>query len=64
MSTSLWRCSVCMKAGLEEDFVFAPVDELHETAYCFDCAPESALRQVWPADEEVTEDDTDGEAVR
>lgn len=57
---SLWRCSVCMKAGLEEDFVFVPIDETHETIYCFDCAPENALRQSWPIDEETDKsDDTD-----
>jgi len=61
---SLWRCSVCKKAGLEEDFVFAPIDELRETIYCYDCAPESALRQHWPADEEATENDTSGEDIR
>jgi hypothetical protein len=40
-----------MKAGLEEDFVFVPIDETHETIYCYACAPESAMRQSWPVDE-------------
>lgn len=47
----LWRCSVCGKAGLEDDFVYAPIDELHETVYCFKCAPEDAMKQAWPIDE-------------
>lgn len=52
MSTSLWRCSVCKKPGLEEDFLFVATDETHETTFCYDCAPEEALKQHWPADEE------------
>jgi hypothetical protein len=61
--SSLWRCSVCKKAGLEEDFLFVPIDETHETVYCYECAPESALKQQWPVDEE-SNDDTDREEVR
>ena len=60
---SLWRCSVCMKAGLEEDFVFAPIDETHETIYCYECAPEDALKQKWPIDEDGN-GDSNGEEVR
>lgn len=60
---SLWRCSVCKKAGLEDDFIFVPVDAQHETVYCFTCAPETAMKQQWPADEEEN-DDTDREEVR
>lgn len=48
---SVGRCSVCYKTGLEEDFVYAPIDETHETIYCYDCAPEDALKQKWPVDE-------------
>ncbi len=59
--SSLWRCSECKKAGLEEDFIFVPVDELHETTFCYDCAPEEALKQHWPADEE--DNDSDRETV-
>jgi len=43
----LWRCSKCGKAGLEDDFVFSPVDETHETIFCFDCAPPEAMQQEW-----------------
>jgi hypothetical protein len=60
--SSLWRCSVCKKAGLEEDFLFVPIDETHETVYCYDCAPEDALKQHWPVDEESN--DSDREEVR
>lgn len=58
---SLWRCSVCMKAGLEEDFVFVATDDTHETTFCYDCAPEDSLKQKWGEDEET--DDSDREAV-
>lgn len=57
MSTSLWRCSVCRKAGLEEDFVFAATDELHETTFCYDCAPVEALKQDWGSEEETQGDE-------
>lgn len=49
--SSLWRCSVCKKAGLEEDFLFVPVDETHENLFCYDCCPEEALKQQWPIDD-------------
>ena len=55
---SLWRCSVCNKAGLEDGFVFVPVDDTHEDIYCFDCAPPEAMKQHWPVDEE---DDNDND---
>lgn len=48
---SLWRCSNCDKAGLEDDFVFVPIDELHETIFCFECAPDTAMKQIWHTDE-------------
>ena len=53
---SLWRCSQCHKAGLEDDFVFVPVDAQHEKLMCFSCAPEDAMRQTWPIDEEEDND--------
>lgn len=58
---SLWRCSQCKKAGLEEDFVFVPIDETHETIYCYECAPVEALKQQWPADEDKHSDDDSSE---
>lgn len=56
---SLWRCSQCNKAGLEEDFVYVPVDEQHETLMCFDCAPPEAMKQHWPVDDERQNNDLD-----
>lgn len=50
--TNLWRCSVCKKAGTEDDFVWAPIDDTHENIFCFDCAPEEALRQTWGEESE------------
>lgn len=56
---SLQRCVVCKKAGLEDaDLMWVQVDELHEQLMCFDCAPEDALRQQWPVDEEQGEEDS------
>jgi hypothetical protein len=53
---SLWRCSQCHKAGLEDDFVFVPVDAQHEVIMCFECAPPEAMQQTWPVDEELEDD--------
>lgn len=55
---SLWRCSQCNKAGLEEDFVWFAVDEQHEQLFCFDCAPPEAMQQTWPVDEESDDNDS------
>ena len=57
---SLIRCAVCHKAGLEDDFVYVPVDEQHEKLMCFSCAPEDAMRQTWPVDEQEESDYNDG----
>lgn len=46
----MMRCAVCKKTGLEEDFV---VDERAGVMYCYNCAPEDALRQWWPVDDEA-----------
>ena len=55
---SLWRCSQCKKAGLEEDFVWHKVNEQHEQLFCFDCAPPEAMQQTWPVDEELEDNDS------
>lgn len=52
----LWRCSQCSKAGLEDDFVFVPVDAQHEVVMCFECAPPEVMKQTWPIDEELEDD--------
>ena len=56
---SLWRCSQCGKAGLEDDFVFVPVDAQHEVIMCFECAPPEAMTQHWPVDDEDGDNDSD-----
>ena len=57
---SLIRCAVCHKAGLEDDFVFVPVDEQHEKLMCFQCAPPEAMQQHWPVDDDQEADYNDG----
>jgi len=56
---SLIRCAVCHKAGTEDDFVWVNVDEQHEQLYCFECAPDDAMRQHWPIDDEIEDDSKD-----
>lgn len=48
---SLWRCSQCNKAGVEDDFLWVQIDEQHEQLFCYECAPEDALKQHWPIDD-------------
>lgn len=57
---SLWRCSVCNKAGVEDDFVWFQIDEQHEQLFCYSCAPEEAMMQHWPVDEQEESDYNDG----
>lgn len=57
---SLLRCSVCKKAGTEDDFVWHAIDEQHEQLYCYECAPEDAMKQHWPVDDEQDAGYNDG----
>lgn len=59
---SLIRCATCHKAGLEDDFVYVPVDDQHERLMCFDCAPPEAMKQYWPFDDEQENDYNGDEA--
>ena len=54
---SLIRCAICHKAGLEEDFVYVPVDDQHERLMCYECAPEDAMKQHWPVDDEDSQEE-------